>query len=322
MIVTQNRAATVPDPGPAGRANVVPILRSGVLAQEFCRRHTVATVEAVFERSFYLRSGDEFICVGEPDIGNGPLTLIGHLRPLSDLALQPRQPVAVCDRAYRDRQFHSADPGPERDVAFSVLARLPVACPFDRHLRRPRTAHRNRCTGGRPCAPALAFGVWRNVRASGPLARIARPRIAMFERWLSGVLDKHAQVTESRDAVQGLIGLGPGLTPSGDDFLVGALALLDCVGERDAHAALARAIIAALPGSTSPLSACFLRAAAAAHVGETLHRAVSSVIAGDVDAAIAAVETIGHSSGWDMMAGITATLRVAAAARADAFVCA
>ena len=116
----------------------------------------------------------------------------------------------------------------------------------------------------------------------------------------------------SADAVRGLIGLGPGLTPSGDDFLVGALALLDCVGERDAHAALARAVIAALPGSTSPLSACFLRAAAAAHVGETLHRAVSSVIAGDAGAAIAAVETIGHSSGWDMMAGITTALRVAA----------
>jgi hypothetical protein len=109
-----------------------------------------------------------------------------------------------------------------------------------------------------------------------------------------------------------LLGLGPGLTPSGDDFLVGALALLDCIGERDAHAALGRAIIDALPGATSALSACFLRAAAAGHIGEALHCAVSSVIAGDVDAAIAAVETIGHSSGWDMMAGVTTTLRVAA----------
>ena len=62
-----------------------------------------------------------------------------------------------------------------------------------------------------------------------PLARIARPRIATFERWLSGVLDaREAQGMACADAVQGLIGLGPGLTPSGDDFLVGALALLDC----------------------------------------------------------------------------------------------
>jgi hypothetical protein len=149
-----------------------------------------------------------------------------------------------------------------------------------------------------------------------PLARVARPRIAIFERWLSGVLDgRHARVRAPEEAFQGLIGLGPGLTPSGDDFFVGALALLDAIGERDAHAALACAIIDALPGSTAPLSACFLRAATAAHVGEALHRAVSSLITGDVDAAIAAVEDIGHSSGWDMMAGVTTTLWVAAAVR-------
>ncbi len=151
-------------------------------------------------------------------------------------------------------------------------------------------------------------------RRQPPLERIARPRIAIFERWLSQVLDAGtARTIGGRETVQGLLGLGPGLTPSGDDFLVGALALLDAIGERDAHAALARAIIDALPGLTTPLSACFLKAAAAGHVGEALHRAVSSVITGDVDAAIAAVENIGHSSGWDMMAGITTTLRVAAA---------
>ena len=90
---------------------VVPILRSGVLAREFCRRHARATIEAVFERSFYLRSGDEFICVGEPDIGNGPLTLIGHLGPVSALGLHPRRSAEVCDRQISDRQCRSADPG-------------------------------------------------------------------------------------------------------------------------------------------------------------------------------------------------------------------
>ena len=80
------------------------------------------------------------------------------------------------------------------------------------------------------------------------------------------------------------------------------------------RAALARALID-VSKLTSPLSACFLRAAAAGHIGEHLQRAVSSVIAGDVDAAIAAVETIGHSSGWDMLAGIAITLRIVAAAR-------
>ena len=34
-----------------------------------------------------------------------------------------------------------------------------------------------------------------------------------------------------------------------------------------------------------------------------------------IDAAIAAIENIGHSSGWDMLAGIGVTLRVAGSAR-------
>src|SRR3954469_14504980 len=45
---------------------VIPILRAGVLARQFRATAARAKVEAVFERSFYLRSGDTFICVGTP----------------------------------------------------------------------------------------------------------------------------------------------------------------------------------------------------------------------------------------------------------------
>ena len=296
---------------------VVPILRSGVLAREFFRRHAHAQVEAVFERSFYLRSGGDFICVGEPDIGNGPLTLIGDVGRVSDLALQPRQSVKVNNR-------HIAIGHSIRlTLDQSEVWRAPSwpTCPPPVRLIDTCAALERRAAMDAPDEglARLISGVAETAGRQPPLARIARTRIAVFERWLSGVLDdRHARGTASADAVQGLIGLGPGLTPSGDDFLVGALALLDCVGECDAHAALARAIIAAVPNSTSSLSACFLRAAAAAHVGETLHRAVSSVIAGDAGAAIAAVGTIGHSSGWDMMAGITTALRAVARLRAQA----
>ena len=288
---------------------VVPILRSGVLAQDFCRRRARATVEAVFERSFYLRAGDEFICVGEPDIGNGPLTLIGHPGPLADLDLAGRPAALGGGHVLIGNSIRLSL---DRSEAWRSPP-WPV-CPSPSRLIETCSA-----LARRAAIDAPEEGLARHVCGIGeasthqrPLARIAGPRVATFERWLFAVL---ARGRPSEDAIQGLLGLGPGLTPSGDDFLVGALALLDCVGERDAHAALGRAIIAALPGATSALSACFLRAAAAGHVGETLHRAVSSIIAGDVGAAIAAVDTIGHSSGWDMMAGITTTLRVAASTR-------
>jgi Protein of unknown function (DUF2877) len=136
------------------------------------------------------------------------------------------------------------------------------------------------------------------------LPRLAGPLIAGFESWLSGAV--------SPAPIAGLIGLGPGLTPSGDDFLSGALALLDALAERQRHAALAAAIEQAPRDATSPLSLCLLNAAAAGHIGEHLGGAVSSVISGHVDAAISTVRAIGHSSGWDMLAGIVTTLRVVA----------
>jgi hypothetical protein len=257
------------------------ILRPGLLAQQFCRSVARAHVEAVFERSLYLRHGDAFICLGGLDIGNGPLTLTGAI-DVSRLALQPGDAAAVCarqitigDAAFTlDGEAWRPPPWPA-----CVPARLTEACAV---LAR-RTAS----------------------EAPQHLARdVFAARIKMFERWLF----------DSRDAappVHGLIGLGPGLTPSGDDFLVGALAALDAIGTRDAHAALATAVADAA-GATSALSGCFLRAAAAGHVGEALHRATVALLTGDADAAIAAVAHIGHSSGWDMIAGSATVLRIAA----------
>ena len=55
----------------------------------------------MFERSLYLRSADLFVYLGEPSIGNSPLTLIADLggaRTLSDLELCPGQPASISKR--------------------------------------------------------------------------------------------------------------------------------------------------------------------------------------------------------------------------------
>src|SRR5712671_2643532 len=77
---------------------VVPILRAGALAWAFYRHPAPAEVTHVFDRSFYLRSGDLFVCVGAPAVGNGPLTLIADtaLRP-AEFGLHPGQPAFVSD---------------------------------------------------------------------------------------------------------------------------------------------------------------------------------------------------------------------------------
>ena len=151
-------------------------------------------------------------------------------------------------------------------------------------------------------------------------AHRARRALRASKSWLRDALETdRVSTSASSEAIAGLIGLGPGLTPSGDDFLVGALALLDALAESKAHAALARAIADTPRGLTSPLSDCFLRAAAAGHRGRAspLRRFGGHV--GSARQGGRRDPRIGHSSGWDMLAGIATTLQVVAAARGNAF---
>jgi hypothetical protein len=286
--------------------SIVPIVRAGVLAREFCRHYPYAEVEAVFERSCYLRCGDIFVCVGEVSIGHGPLTLTADAqaaRRWKSLGLHPGQPASISSQAIVI--------GAEVELTLD-RCRLWCRPPWPAPLPHRALSHVGNAIARRMRleAPVESLGgilCRRETAGRTPLARVALSRIARFADWLHGVMKLGA---DDGAAVADLIGLGPGLTPSGDDFLVGALALLDALDERRAHVALARAVAAGPRGSTSPLSECLLNAAAGGHIGADLCAAVSAVVTGDAESAIAAVRRIGHASGWDMMAGILTVLRV------------
>jgi hypothetical protein len=295
----------------------IAILRAGVLAREFCRRGAPAAIEAVFERSLYLRAGEAFICIGEAEVGNGPLTLIADCEAsvrLRDLGLQPGQTAVVSSE-----QIAIAG-----SVGFSLersaLWRPPAwpTCPTRSELaERSATLYRHAAIDAPDEGLArVVLGPHEGRHASTPLSRVARARIASFEAWLTRA--HQCGEVASNAPLEGLVGLGPGLTPSGDDFLLGALALLDALAERKAHAALAAAVAALSPALTSPLSLCFLRAGANRHVGERLHSIVCAAVSGHIEAAIATAARIGHSSGWDMLAGAASALRIVAAAQPSA----
>jgi Protein of unknown function (DUF2877) len=259
------------------------VLRAGVVARDLCRRGGHGEVAAVFERSFYLRIGEDFICIGEPAIGNGPTTLIVDAR-VAELGLRQgehafisNERIAIGDLLFdlADCQTWHAPPWPS------------VPSPTVLHATCAEIA--DRATTESP-TDSLAHALF--AAADTPLARVARPRVAAFASWFS---------------VRDLIGLGPGLTPSGDDFLIGALAALDALGQTNTHAALAHTVVAGA-GRTSPLSASLLRAATG-HIGENLHAMVAALVTGDADAAISAAARIGHTSGFDALAGAVVTAR-------------
>jgi hypothetical protein len=309
----RRHAGPMPIPDRAS-AVVIPVLREGILAEEFCRNATRADVAAVFERCIYLRAGERFICIGEPAIGNGPLTMIvdlGDFCRLRERRLRAGQSAFISDQciAIGDAVRFDIDRcAPWRAPHWPQRQPSVVLSDVGDAIVRWVDAE----------APADGLGRLLGSRGPGvtetPFARIARPRMARFADWLRTVLDTPRCVPDA-SPVRDLIGVGPGLTPSGDDFLSGALVTLDALAERNARAALARAIGDAPSGLTSPLSGCLLRAAAAGHASEALGCAVSSAIGGEPGAAVAALRQAGHSSGWDMLAGIATALAAMAAAR-------
>lgn len=155
--------------------------------------------------------------------------------------------------------------------------------------------------GARPPAGGLgvlAFG------AHNALCAFAQPALEALDAWLAG--------RELEAAAERLIGLGPGLTPSGDDYLGGILVALHIAGRPAKARDLWRWLAPRLAARTSGLSAAHLAAAAHGEAHESLHACIAALACGDAGARRQALEQLsshGRFSGWDALAGARAVLR-------------
>jgi hypothetical protein len=117
--------------------------------------------------------------------------------------------------------------------------------------------------------------------------------------------------------VKALVGLGEGLTPSGDDFLVGLLAVLHVTGFLSCSVAspVHEQFCQCVRLGTSQLSGEFLRCAFEGHFAELLVMLVRALWAPATDAwpaHAATLAAVGHSSGVDAMVGIALGCRLLA----------
>ena len=139
--------------------------------------------------------------------------------------------------------------------------------------------------------PAKRDGIWADAFAAG---------LTALNRWAGG--------TASLDACRDLIGLGTGLTPSGDDALGGAAIALHAFGYTARADELGAFIRERAPGRTSDISLAHLRAAADGEGAAAFHDALRDLVTGGD---FASLDRIGASSGWDAMDGAIAALTTA-----------
>jgi len=121
----------------------------------------------------------------------------------------------------------------------------------------------------------------------------------------------HAEIASALKMTSQLAGLGRGLTPSGDDFILGAVLATWIIHPSKIASKLAGEVTEAAAPLTTSLSGAWLRSAGRGEAGIRWHNLFNALMVSDKTAVQESVEqllAVGHSSGADALAGFTGTL--------------
>ena len=300
--------------------NALRVVLLGAFARKFLAAPGEARVIASFRRCLYLENArGRVACAGEASIGPGPLN-------------------ALCERA-GDADFRETAPG-SRAIIGDGLIRLETGADIDASraeawrppplpggwsparlgrslaLLAEWTGEGGRREGLAPLVPRIAGGA--EASGGGALAEMARRGVDELEAWLSDALSGERTPAYSL-AGGSLIGLGPGLTPSGDDFWCGAMLALRALGRLDVLAKISAPLLGAAKARTNAISRAHLACAAAGQGAEALREAISAMGMADaarLRSALRALEDVGSSSGLDALAGAACVFARAAAREA------
>ncbi len=271
-------------------------------------------VLAVHSRSCYLTSdASEIYALALQPLGNGPLHVVlpaasGH--PFAGLA----PGAAVTSNGTRLLLGDVLEVGLERAVLWD-----------------PKGYRR---LGADPAALQRCLAeLYRTAATRSPRRSLARLLPHLHEEDLPAALESVEHFPRSHALIGGLVeslarrnrrslkvvasslaGLGPGLTPAGDDFLAGMLLALALVREHHPDAELAELATLLLDTAaprTHEISAAYLRSAHAGETSERWHPLLAALSTGDLEAvraAAGAVMEAGETSGADMLAGFIAAM--------------
>jgi hypothetical protein len=122
----------------------------------------------------------------------------------------------------------------------------------------------------------------------------------------------------ARRAVDAMLGLGPGLTPAGDDVIAGLLLAVHHLGapEEPVVRSLRAHVVAATPGRTTAVSAALVGQAAQGYSAPQAIAVLSALGTGvGLRGALNALLLVGHTSGGDLAHGIAAGAQLALSQR-------
>ena len=286
----------------------------GDIAQRILKRRRAGFVFGIYGNALNLLFEHDLICIVASHVELGPLNIVlsPHVSRLSSLGLRIGDRIEAranelkfsegfsisldsADTYRSETKFARPVLGPNEIEANAEIARR-IALQFGNMagLGGLLDMFPNSMEKTQPPDGVNIFAAW------------AFPHILEMEQALQTM-----QGTKLSGALQGLVGLGPGLTPSGDDTLA-ALALLVSLYSNNSErivpqTSLITTAISQASSRTTKLSREFLRLAALGRGNESTSRVCEAVLTGDAESvrqSTKRVLEIGETSGTDTMLGV------------------
>lgn len=321
-------------------------------ARMICEDQT-ARVIAVFERSLYIQSQSGVLCIGVESIGRGPLhILLDRHWSESGCTIGSEQRISLCGNERLSNSGYLTSPliysgkisdkqeRPIKPADFSngALYHLPTEHAGFAWILDNRYWQ---------CNDLLALNLESTQLdlINMALCKQCLPALKSLIRWLDrslardsplGFIDKLSHTSLQDDcsantainplsSVHGLLGAGPGLTPSGDDLLAGVLLALNRIGHSKLASDLWNTLQPQVKQRTHLISEAHLQLAACGQCSEAAAQLLECIFDVQInkqdagaDGVPSAIDTLikgmGASSGWDTLAGISLVWRFNAAA--------
>lgn len=267
----------------------------------------------LFDHACNLINEDrEILSIVIPTIGNGPFNLVveDEICFSEYLSLESEVSTSPAQLHLGDLTVHTAN------------AKIWNPCPDWEKLRARKDDIRHQLTQLPTLAPDASAGVTNYMNSGGldtPFAKTAQgystsARVQSLVSILSLAL-VNADVSSALKLTSQLAGLGPGLTPAGDDYIMGAIYAAWIIHPFEIARMLAKEIADSAAPLTTSLSAAWLRSAGRGEAGILWHKffdALGSVgwlgnptHPKGVQEAMENILAVGETSGADALAGFT-----------------
>ena len=207
------------------------VRQRGCVASRILRDGAAGRVAAAFDSSFYVEMEEGLACIGNAGLGSGPLNLITTAPEGTNWVssgLRSNAKINISGDVMRVGER----------FAFPLRGAVewrpdPLSVTWSAETSRHGLAAFREASAGR--IPLEGLGGFIQTEA-GPFdeqfaSSIAKSSIGGLRAWLvSSFHEPEGGTEEVRQWIEPLIGMGPGLTPSGDDFLAGMMVALHGLG--------------------------------------------------------------------------------------------